>query len=229
MTEIVKNLTKIKALITAYEAKYHRPTGSVKLLAASKHQPDNKLIEAYQAGQRIYGENYLQEALLKMSLLPKSLEIEWHFIGRIQRNKANKIAVHFDWVQSVSSAEIAQRLNDHRPEHLPPLNICIEVNIDGEASKSGVDPVSVLSLAAYCQNLPRLNLRGLMCIPTPQTNFEKQRLSFNKMSCLKESLLQNDIAIDTLSMGMSNDFEAAIAEGSTLIRIGTDIFGPRSK
>jgi hypothetical protein len=182
---------------------------------------------AYSAGQSSFGENYLQEALLKMDKLPS--DIEWHFIGAIQRNKTKKIAEHFDWVQSVDSTIIAQRLNDQRPLHLSPLNICIEVNVNHENTKIGVLSENVFSLATYCMNLPRLRLRGLMTIPFPQLHFSQQRQSFQQLHILYQSLLQKGLPLDTLSMGMSDDFEAAIAYGSTMVRIGTALFGERIK
>lgn len=221
------NLSAIKQRIGDYEIKYSRPSHVVKLLAASKSQPVEKIMAAYSAGQLSFGENYLQEALDKMSKLP--VDIEWHFIGRIQSNKIKKIATHFNWVQSVVSSNIAKRLNDQRPTHLPPLNICIEVNMNDENTKTGATPENVLSLACYCLTLPCLRLRGLMAIPRPQDDFQQQRQSFHQLHSLYQSLLQQGLALDTLSMGMSQDFEAAIAEGSTMVRIGTGLFGERLK
>lgn len=222
--DIKNNLARLNDLVINYEKKYHRPSKSVKILAASKSQSIEKIMEAYQAGQRIFGENYLQEALAKMAALSDK-SIEWHFIGPIQSNKTRKIAENFAWVQSVDNTKIAKRLNDQRPAHLPPLNICIEVNVSAEKSKSGVCINEVRSLIAYCQNLPRLVLRGLMTIPAPSEQFENQCHEFHKLSSLWTPL--NVDKFDTLSMGMSDDFEAAIAEGSTMIRIGTALFGER--
>jgi hypothetical protein len=176
----------------------------------------------YNEGQRLFGENYLQEALPKIKALPQ--DIEWHFIGTIQRNKTKKIAEHFAWVQSVANVDIAQRLNNQRPIHLPSLNICIEVNINNEPSKSGVLVKDVLPLAVYCLTLPRLSLRGIMAIPEKTDDFKLQRHSFNQLSLLYESLRRKKIDLDTLSMGTSQDFEAAVAEGSTMVRIGGDLF-----
>lgn len=228
---IEDNLLKIKKLIADYEKKYQRKEGSVKLLAASKQQSIEKIISAYLAGQFCFGENHVQEALAKQLALSNKInefnEIEWHFIGPIQSNKTRKIAENFAWVHSVDSLKIAKRLNDQRPPHLPPLNICVEVNVSNEETKSGVKISDVVSLIVYCQTLPRLKLRGLMCIPAAFDQFVDQRKEFHKLYTLWDSLCKEGIALDTLSMGMSGDFEAAIAEGSTLVRIGTAIFGPR--
>ena len=168
-----------------------------------------------------FGESYLQEALPKIALFP---DIEWHFIGPIQSNKTRKIAEHFAWVQSVANAKIAQRLNDQRPPHLPPLNICIEVNISHELTKSGIIEQDLFKLTEYCLNLPRLKLRGLMGIPAPTADLEQQRKQFHQLFLLYQTLKQQGFDLDTLSMGMSDDFEAAIAEGSTLVRIGTRVY-----
>lgn len=220
------NIQKIKKLIADYEQKYHRQNGSVQLLASSKGQSIEKMTDAYNAGQRSFGENYLQEALEKIAILPP--DIEWHFIGTLQSNKTRKIAEHFAWVQSIGDMHIAKRLNDQRPIHLPPLNICIEVNISHEETKSGVIINEVLPLATYCLTLPRLKVRGLMTIPAHQHHFDEQRQSFHQLYILFQSLRQQNIPLDTLSMGMSEDFEAAIAEGSTMVRIGRAVFGERA-
>lgn len=220
------NITSLQQRITRYEAQYHRQPGTVKLLAASKNQPAEKILQAYDAGLRAFGENYVKEALEKMLHL-QDKEIEWHFIGPIQSNKTRKIAEHFDWTQSVDNLKIAKRLNEQRPAHLPPLNICIEVNISAEATKSGTTPENVLTLAQECLALPRLNLRGLMVIPEFSDNITEQRQTFRKLYQLWQSLREQGINVDTLSMGMSHDFEAAIAEGATMVRIGTAIFGNR--
>ena len=217
---------KLLTAIREAENKYHRPLNSVQLLAVSKGQNVNKIIEAYHAGQYAFGENYLQEALAKMALLPDK-NIEWHFIGQLQRNKTRKIAEHFSWVHSVDDILLAQRLNDQRPEHLPPLNICIEVNMSHEKNKSGVAISEVLTLANACQPLPRIKLRGLMVIPAATHDVEKQRATFHQLFLLQQSLLAQSILVDTLSMGMSDDYEAAIAEGSTIVRIGSALFGAR--
>jgi pyridoxal phosphate enzyme (YggS family) len=222
------NVATIQDRIAAYEKKYGRDAGSVQLLGASKGQSIEKIIAAYAAGLRHFGENYLQEAQTKMEALADKA-IEWHFIGSIQTNKIKKMAELFSWVESVDSKETAKRLNDHRPAHLPPLNICIEVNISHEQSKHGVITADILPLAEYCLTLPRLTLRGLMTIPAPQktNDITTQRQTFHSIVLLAQSLQQHGIPIDTLSMGMSDDFEAAIAEGSTQVRIGTALFGKR--
>lgn len=225
--DIKNNLVLLNSHVADFEKKYHRQPGSVKILAASKSQSIEKILDAYQAGQRIFGENYLQEALAKMAMLADK-HIEWHFIGPIQSNKTRKIAENFTWVHSVDSIKIAKRLNDQRPANLPALNICIEVNVSAEESKSGVKVDEVTSLIDCCQSLPRLALRGFMTIPAPFHQFEDQRREFHKLFFLWNTLRQKGMALDMLSMGMSDDFEAAIAEGSTMIRIGTAIFGKRS-
>ncbi len=220
-------LDDVKAHIRACEKKYGRDSHSVTLLLASKKQSIEKISAAYAAGQRAFGENYLQEALQKMAALSQ-LDIEWHFIGPIQSNKTRKITEHFDWVQSVDSLHIAQRLNDQRPEHLPPLNICLEINLNDEASKSGIALHEVTALAAACRELPRLKLRGLMAIPAPASSASVAREQFHMLYQCWQSLRDAGYELDTLSMGMSDDFEAAIAEGSTLVRIGSAVFGSRT-
>lgn len=209
------------------EAKYGREAGSVKLLAVSKQQTIEKIQEAFQAGQRAFGESYLQEALEKMALL-SDLPIEWHFIGPLQSNKTRQIAEHFAWVHSVANERIAKRLNEARPVSLPPLNICLQVNISHEETKSGADPQAIFAQALACRHLPRLCLRGLMGIPAPTADLNIQRQAFRELHQLWQTLRNEGYALDTLSMGMSLDFEAAIAEGSTLVRIGTALFGGRS-
>lgn len=227
MNAVESNLKHIKQLIADYEKKYNRPQNSVHLLAVSKGQPIEEIARALAIGQTAFGENHLQEALPKIEIL-KDKRIEWHFIGTIQSNKTRKIAEHFAWVQGVANEKIAKRLNDQRPAHLPPLNICIEVNISHELSKSGVSSDDeVQALANFCLTLPRLKLRGLMCIPAEETDLEKQRRAFRKLTTLYQQLSQKGFKLDCLSMGMSHDFEAAIAEGATTVRIGRAIFGPR--
>jgi len=223
---IAQRLVTVREQIKAAEQQYGRKPGSVQLLAVSKTRPIEDLLEAQHAGQTAFGENYLQDALPKIATLtdPKP---EWHFIGPIQSNKTREIAEHFDWVHSIDRLKIAHRLNEQRPENMPPLSVCLQVNIDNEPSKSGVLPDEVLSLATEIQCLPKLKLRGLMAIPFATTDFERQRLAFRRLRELYEQLQQQDISLDTLSMGMTNDLEAAIAEGSTMVRIGTAIFGER--
>jgi pyridoxal phosphate enzyme (YggS family) len=221
-----QRLKAVRQQISQAEQRFGRSAGSVQLLAVSKTRPAEDIREAYQAGQRAFGENYLQEALQKIQQLADT-DIEWHFIGPIQSNKTRDIAQHFDWVHSVDRLKIARRLNEQRPESSAPLSICLQVNIDNEASKSGVKPQEALQIAKDIQNLPRLRLRGLMAIPSASADFEIQRAAFAKLRALYETIQQQGIELDTLSMGMSNDLKAAIAEGSTMVRIGTAIFGPR--
>lgn len=226
MPDIPSNLTHLKTIISNYEKKYARNANAVSLLAVSKGQSIAAIRSAIASGHVAFGENYLQEALLKINELADPA-IEWHFLGSIQRNKTRKIAEHFSWVESVSDANTAKRLNDQRPRHLPPLNICIQVNLGQEATKAGLGIDEVQALAEYCQTLTHIQLRGLMAIPAPSTSFEVQRVQFHQIYLLWEKLRQQGWNLDTLSMGMSADFEAAIAEGATQVRIGTAIFGAR--
>ncbi|MBS7404889.1 MAG: YggS family pyridoxal phosphate-dependent enzyme, partial [Oxalobacter sp.] len=187
-------------------------------------------LEAAEAGQFAFGENYEQEAVRKILAIRQDrpdLKLEWHFIGPIQSNKTRAIAEHFDWVHSVDRERIAKRLSDQRPDDMPPLNICLQVNISGEDSKSGVKPEELADLVKAVSAMPRLKLRGLMAIPEPQSDPEKQRLPFNAMKTLFEELKHAGYDLDTLSMGMSDDMEAAVQEGATTVRIGTAIFGQR--
>ena len=200
-----------------------RDPATVGLLAVSKTQPAAAIREAAAAGIRDFGENYLQEALDKQAELD-DLPLTWHFIGPIQSNKTKAIAEHFGWVHSVDRLKIAQRLSDQRPAALPPLNICLQVNVSGEASKSGCAPQEVQQLARAITALPRLRLRGLMCIPAPSEDPAEQRAAFARLRQLRDELA---LDLDTLSMGMSQDLEAAIAEGATWVRIGTALFGAR--
>lgn len=207
-------------------ATYGRAPGSVTLLAVSKTRSSGELRALATAGVQRFGENYLQEALDKIAAL-QDLELEWHFIGPIQSNKTRPIAEHFDWVHSVDRLKLARRLSDQRPAHLPPLNICLQVNVSGEESKSGITLEELPSLALEAASLPRIRLRGLMAIPAPAEELEAQRRPFRLMRQALETLNASGLELDTLSMGMSNDLEAAIAEGATLVRIGTALFGPR--
>lgn len=195
-------------------------------MAVSKTFPARKIDEAYRAGQTAFGENRAQESLEKIIAL-KNLPLEWHFIGPVQSNKTRAIAEHFSWVHSIERSNIAERLSQARPTGLPPLQVCIQVNISGEASKSGVAPDKLLPLARYVQTLPRLHLRGLMAIPQPTTDFELQRNRFRRLRELIDVLTAQAILLDTLSMGMSQDLEAAILEGATIVRVGSAIFGER--
>jgi PLP dependent protein len=226
---IAENLQRIRETIAKTAALAGRNPQDITLLAASKGQSIQKIEAAIDAGQKIFGENYLQEALKKIVAL-NNPALEWHFIGSIQHNKTRKIAEHFTWVQSVCDPIIAQRLNAQRPHDLPNLNICIEVNLNHEDTKSGVPPdADVIEKLIYtCLAFPRLNVRGLMTIPKPRSSFEEQSLAFRRLADLRQTLIARGLVnLDTLSMGMSQDFEAAIAEGSTIVRIGTAIFGQR--
>ncbi len=200
--------------------------GNVTLLAVSKTQTAEKLRKAHEAGQTKFGENYLQEALNKQVELT-DLNIEWHFIGPIQSNKTQPIAQNFSWVHGVDRLKIAQRLSDARPAELPPLQICLQVNISGEASKSGVTPNELLDLVKAISTLPKLTLRGLMTIPEPSNDEALQRQQFKQMRDLLNDLNKQAFALDTLSMGMSSDYKIAIEEGATIVRIGSAIFGAR--
>ncbi len=226
MAIIAANLQAVHARISGAATAANRAPDSVHLLAVSKTCGAPQLIEAWQAGQRAFGENFVQEALDKARELAH-LGIEWHFIGPLQSNKTRPVAELFAWVHGIEREKIAQRLNDARPAHLPPLNVLIQVNVSGEASKSGVAPGMERRLAAAIRLLPRLRLRGLMAIPEPTADTAVQRARFALLRRLKEGLRADDAGIDTLSMGMSDDLEAAIAEGATIVRVGTAIFGAR--
>ena len=227
MTQISDNLQIIGAKLKEFSLQYKRAENSVKLLAVSKRHESDKIRAAYEYGQRAFGENYVQELWEKYQQL-SDLDIEWHFIGPLQSNKTRKIAEVADWVHTIDRIKIAQRLNDQRPENLVPLSVCIQLNISDEKSKSGVNKNEVTDLAKKIVKLPNLKLRGLMVIPAPEDNFDKQLEVFAKVCAIKDSLnAEQGIELDTLSMGMSNDIEAAIAGGSTMVRIGTAIFGQR--
>lgn len=226
MTFISERLQAVQASIHEAALAAGRTLEDVKLLAVSKAHPAEALREAYKAGQRMFGENYLQEALNKQAELT-DLAIEWHFIGPIQSNKTQPIAQHFDWVHSVDRLKIAQRLDAARPEHSAPLNICLQVNVSQEESKSGLALEQAADLALAIQTMPRLKLRGLMAIPAPTKDIATQRHQFRQVRELFEQLNQQGLKLDTLSIGMSEDFPAAIAEGATIVRIGSAIFGPR--
>lgn len=229
MTTISANWQAVKERIAQAEARAHRPVGSVALLAVSKTWPSSSVREAAAAGQREFGENYLQEAQAKMAELA-DLNLVWHFIGPLQSNKTTAIARLFDWVHGVDRLKIAQRLSAARGEAgLPPLQVCLQVNVSGEASKSGVSPEAVPELAAAVAQLPHVTLRGLMAIPEPDLDEADARERFAQVRMLLETLNQQGLTLDTLSMGMSDDLEAAILEGATLVRIGTAIFGYRPR
>ena len=223
MSTIADNILQVSSRIQAATKAAGRDEHSVQLLAVSKTKPAQALREAYAAGLRDFGENYLQEALGKQLELA-DLPLILHFIGPIQSNKTRAIAEHFDWVHSVDRLKIAQRLSEQRPAELPPLNICIQVNVSGEASKSGCTPADLPALAEAISTLPRLKLRGLMAIPEPTEDRAEQDAAFAAVQRLQASL---NLPLDTLSMGMSHDLESAIAQGATWVRIGTALFGAR--
>lgn len=225
---IAEHVQQVRDRINAYEKKYARPPGSVFLLAVSKGQSIEKIRAGISAGLNTFGENYVQEAKDKIAQLATE-PIEWHFIGHIQSNKTQQIAKYFSWVHSLNNEKSAQRLNDQRSPLLPRLNVLIEVNVYQEQSKSGVMPDQVKSLLRFCQQLPRLHVRGLMAMPPLQKDFAKQRLAFHELYKLYRDLQAHGFNLDTISAGTSEDFEAAIAEGSTLVRLGTVLFGARLK
>ncbi|EZI28482.1 MULTISPECIES: YggS family pyridoxal phosphate-dependent enzyme [Pseudomonas] len=223
MSTIADNIGQVSQRIRAAADAVQRDANSIHLLAVSKTKPAQALREAYAAGLRDFGENYLQEALGKQAELA-DLPLSWHFIGPIQSNKTRAIAENFAWVHSVDRLKIAQRLSEQRPADLPPLNICIQVNVSGEASKSGCTPADLPALARAISALPRLKLRGLMAIPEPTEDRTEQDAAFAAVRDLQASL---NLPLDTLSMGMSHDLESAIAQGATWVRIGTALFGAR--
>ena len=219
-------LDQIHQRIDGAAKQYGRPHQSVKLLAVSKTKPATMVHKAYDAGQRDFGENYLQDALEKIDALPLD-DIVWHFIGAIQSNKTKTIAENFDWVHGVDRLKIARRLGEQRPSAKEPINICIQVNSSGEESKSGVLFSELPSLAKEIGKLPGIRLRGLMTLPAPSSSLNEQRVPFRQLHDAMVQLNEDGLSLDTLSMGMSGDMEAAIAEGATIVRIGTDIFGVR--
>lgn len=226
---IEDNLRRVRARIDAACQQAGRGSGCVALLAVSKTCPAEALRQAFVAGQRAFGENYVQEALEKITALA-DLPLEWHCIGPVQSNKTRLVAEHFQWVHTVDRLKIAQRLSAQRPVQLPPLNICIQINLDGGVTKSGVAPQEALALARQLVVLPGLRLRGLMCIPEPAPDFEAALALFIRARALFDTINQAGIgiALDTLSMGMSADLEAAVHGGSTLVRVGSAIFGARA-
>jgi pyridoxal phosphate enzyme (YggS family) len=224
MTTTTQRLKQIRLQISETELACERQPGSVLLLAVSKTKPAEDIVAAYQAGQRHFGESYLQEALRKQQQLG-AYAITWHFIGPIQSNKTKALATHFDWIHSVDSLKIAKRLSEQRPAHLPPLAICLQVNISDEPSKSGIALAELPQLCEQVAKLPNLKLRGVMAIPAPQDDFEQQRLPYKILYQAVTNLKQS--GLDTYSFGMTGDLKAAIAEGSTIVRIGTALFGER--
>ncbi|MCE2596272.1 YggS family pyridoxal phosphate-dependent enzyme [Motilimonas cestriensis] len=231
MSTLSKQLTTVLSQIEQAASAAHRDKHEIKLLAVSKTKPVAQIKAAYAAGQRLFGENYVQEGIEKIQALSQDADIvepiEWHFIGPLQSNKTKPVAEHFNWVQSIDRLKIAQRLNDQRPEHLAPLNICLQVNISGEASKSGTTLSQVIELASQVSALPRLKLRGIMAIPQATDDENILNDSFQQLHRLYLQLQQTYPDIDTLSMGMSGDMIPAIANGSSMVRVGTAIFGAR--
>lgn len=228
MSTIESNLQAVRARITAAARAAGREPGAISLLAVSKTFAADAVRAAHAAGQREFGENYVQEGMEKIAVL-SALPLLWHFIGPIQSNKTRSIAEHFAWVHSVAREKIAQRLAQARPERLGPLDICLQVNVSGEASKSGVAPEEARSLADTIRALPQLRLRGLMAVPEPSDDVGLQRRRFRGLRELLQQLNAAGFGLDTLSMGMSQDLEAAIMEGATIVRVGTAIFGERAK
>ena len=230
MSAISLNLQAVHDNICEAALAASRNPQTINLLAVSKTWDADAVLDAAHAGQRAFGENYEQEAVAKIVALKAAhpdLKLEWHFIGPIQSNKTRSIAEHFDWVHSIDRERIARRLSDQRPANLPPLNVCIQVNVSGEGSKSGVPLNEAAALALAVAAMPRLRLRGLMAIPEVQDKPEMRRLPFARMKQLFDQLCTQGIEMDTLSMGMSDDMDAAIAEGATIVRVGTAIFGHR--
>ena len=226
MHDIGTALTAVRTRIGELERRYHRAPGSVTLLAVSKTKPPEAVRAAVAADQRAFGENHLQDAMTKVEALAGQ-GVSWHFIGAVQSNKTRPIAARFDWVHGIEREKIATRLSAQRPADRGPLDVCIEVNVSGEDTKSGVPPADVEPLARMVRELPGLRLRGLMAIPRPAEDFETQRVPFRLLREILDDLNAKGLGLDTLSMGMTADLEAAIAEGATMVRIGTAIFGPR--
>ncbi len=227
MIDIKHQLNHLQRSIIDAAQQCARDPANIRLIAVSKTRSIIEIQQAISAGQRDFGENYIQEAVEKIQTIDNQ-KLCWHFIGPIQANKTKAIAENFDWVHSVDRLKIAERLNNQRPLQLPPLNICLQVNISGESSKSGVAPDDVLALATHLKSLKKLNLRGLMTIPQATFDKSKQQKQFNRMRILFDQCRMEGLQLDSLSMGMSSDYPAAIAEGATMIRIGTAIFGPRT-
>jgi PLP dependent protein len=225
---VASHLDEVRQRIAKAAADASRDASSVELLAVSKTFPAEDVRAAFDAGQRAFGENYVQEAVAKIAeLADLRSEIEWHFIGPLQSNKTKVVAENFDWVHSVDRLKIAQRLSEQRPDGMAPLNVCLQINVSGEESKSGVAPDEALTLARQIAALPSLRLRGLMAIPEPAATLDEQRAPHRRLRELLDTLRADGLELDTLSMGMSADLEAAILEGATMVRIGTAIFGAR--
>lgn len=231
MSSIQDNLRQVHDRLASAAQAAKRSVDEIKLLAVSKTFPADAVRLAYTAGQRVFGENYVQEGVDKiLSLADIRSKLEWHFIGPLQSNKTQLVANHFDWVHSIDRLKIAQRLNDQRPTDMPPLQVCVQINISEESSKSGVTPSEAMDLCQLIQELPRLKLRGLMSIPEPKESIEQQRADHRMLKTIFQEIQKHRRSpdFDTLSMGMSSDMEAAILEGSTIVRIGTAIFGQRT-
>ena len=228
MATIANNLQLVRERINQACSRVGRAPDSVTLLAVSKTFPAETVREAFHAGQRKFGENYVQEAVDKIAALADLRDqIEWHMIGPLQSNKTRVVAEQFDWVHTVDRLKIAQRLSQQRPRHLPPLQVCIQVNTSGEASKSGVAPNEALELAQAVMNLPRLTLRGVMALPAPTSDPALQKVELKDVRVVFDTLRSAGVPLDTLSMGMSGDMEAAVEEGSSMLRVGTALFGNR--
>jgi PLP dependent protein len=227
MSAIASNLQAVRARIAKAALDAGRSPDEIALLAVSKTWPVDCVIAANRAGQRAFGENYVQEAIDK-ALATTGLNLEWHFIGPLQSNKTRPVAEHFAWVHTIDRLRIAERLSAQRPADLPPLQVCVQVNVSGEASKSGCTPEEAAGLCVAVNGLPRLKLRGLMTIPEPADDFAAQRAPLRRLRELLASIRSAGLPLDTLSMGMSHDLEAAVAEGATIVRIGTAIFGERN-
>ncbi|EJL6460487.1 YggS family pyridoxal phosphate-dependent enzyme [Vibrio cholerae] len=230
MRSIQQNIEHITAQIESAQQKCGRARSSVQLLAVSKTKPVEAILEATQAGQLYFGENYVQEGVDKIRYFAEhhpQLALEWHFIGPLQSNKTRLVAEHFDWVHTIDREKIALRLSEQRPVDMPPLQVLIQVNTSGEASKSGIEPQQLFTLAELISRLPNLTLRGLMSIPENVPDYPAQLAAFSQLAELQQQLAQKYPQIDTLSMGMSGDMQAAIEAGSTIVRIGTAIFGER--
>lgn len=226
MIGVTENLRKIRDLLHFAAIEAGRNPADVRLLAVSKKQPLEKIREAYAAGQREFGENFVQEGVEKIAAMDKN-DITWHFIGHLQSNKTRVVAENFDWVHTIDKLKTARRLSEQRPDGMAPLNVCLQVNVDDEDSKSGVPPHALPELATACAELPNIRLRGLMCLPAIRDEPDAQRIPFAILRELAEKLRTDGVDMDTLSMGMTADFRAAILEGATIVRIGTALFGER--
>lgn len=228
MTSVTDELDRVRARVTRAARAHGRDPRTITVLAVSKGQSADAIRAAYAAGQRDFGENYVQEAAAKMDLLA-DLPLIWHFIGPVQRNKTRFVAERCDWCHTVDRPAVADRLNEQRPYHSPPLQVCIQVRMGDDPGRAGVAPDDLRALAEHVAVLPRLRLRGLMCLPPPEPTFERQRVHFRRLRECMEELVAAGLTLDTMSAGMSGDLEAAIAEGATVVRVGTAIFGPREQ